>query len=100
MKVKELSPALGAEVTGIDLSVPLGDAIIDDLRAIWLKHQMIVIRGQDLTPAQQLAFAKALGEPDIYPFLTGLDGFPMITEVLKKEDERVNFGGVWHSDTT
>ena len=100
MKVKALSPALGAEVTGIDLSVPLDDAIIDDLRAIWLKHQMIVIRGQDLTPAQQLAFAKALGEPDIYPFLTGLDGFPMITEVLKKEDERVNFGGVWHSDTT
>ena len=74
-EVKALSPALGAEVTGIDLSVPLGDAIIDDLRAIWLKHQMIVIRGQDLTPAQQLAFAKALGEPDIYPFLTGLDGF-------------------------
>ena len=100
MKVKALSPALGAEVTGIDLSVPLGEAIIDDLRAIWLKHQMIVIRGQDLTPAQQLAFAEALGEPDIYPFLTGLDGFPMITEVLKKEDERVNFGGVWHSDTT
>ena len=100
MKVKALSPALGAEVTGIDLSVPLDDAIIDDLRAIWLKHQMIVIRGQDLTPAQQLAFAKALGEPDIYPFLKGLDGFPMITEVLKKEDERVNFGGVWHSDTT
>ncbi len=100
MKVKALSQALGAEVTGIDLSVPLDDAIIDDLRAIWLKHQMIVIRGQDLTPAQQLAFAKALGEPDIYPFLKGLDGFPMITEVLKKEDESVNFGGVWHSDTT
>ena len=100
MKVRALSSALGAEVTGIDLSVPLDDAIIDDLRAIWLEHQMIVIRGQDLTPAQQLAFAKALGEPDIYPFLTGLDGFPMITEVLKKEDERVNFGGVWHSDTT
>ena len=100
MKVKALSPALGAEVTGIDLSVPLDAAIIDDLGAIWLEHQMIVIRGQDLTPAQQLAFAKALGEPDIYPFLTGLDGFPMITEVLKKEDEKVNFGGVWHSDTT
>ena len=94
MKVKALSPALGAEVTGIDLSGPLDDAKITDLRAIWLEHQMIVIRGQDLTPAQQLAFAKALGEPDIYPFLTGLDGFPMITEVLKKEDEKVNFGGV------
>ena len=100
MKVKALSPALGAEVIGVDLSVPLDDVMIDDLRAIWLEYQMIVIRGQDLTPAKQLAFAKALGEPDIYPFLTGLDGFPMITEVLKKEDEKVNFGGVWHSDTT
>ena len=100
MKVKALSPALGAEVFGIDLSLPLDDVMIDDLRAIWLEYQMIVIRGQDLTPAKQLAFAKALGEPDIYPFLTGLDGFPMITEVLKKEDETVNFGGFWHSDTT
>ena len=100
MKVRPLSPAMGAEVIGIDLSVPLDDAMVDDLRAVWLKYQMIVIRGQDLTPTQQLAFAKTLGEPDIYPFLTGLDGFPMITEVLKKEDEKVNFGGVWHSDTT
>ncbi len=100
MKVKALSPAMGAELTGVDLSMPLDDARIVELRAIWLEYHMIVIRGQDLTPVQQLAFAKALGEPDIYPFLTGLDGFPMITEVLKKEDERVNFGGVWHSDTT
>tara|TARA_Y100000991_G_scaffold205737_1_gene182275 strand:+ start:277 stop:1101 length:825 start_codon:yes stop_codon:yes gene_type:complete len=100
MKVRPLAPAMGAEVIGIDLSAPLEDAIIAELRNVWLEHQMIVIRGQDLTPAQQLAFAKAIGEPDIYPFLTGLEGFPMITEVLKKENETVNFGGVWHSDTT
>ena len=100
MKVRPLAPAMGAEVIGIDLSAPLEDTIIAELRNVWLEHQMIVIRGQDLTPAQQLAFAKAIGEPDIYPFLTGLDGFPMITEVLKKENETVNFGGVWHSDTT
>ena len=100
MKVKALSPTLGAEVFGIDLSLPLDDVMIDDLRALWLEYQIIVIRSQNLTPTKQLAFAKALGEPDIYPFLTGLEGFPMITEVLKKEDEKVNFGGVWHSDTT
>lgn len=100
MKVRALSPAMGAEVIGVDLGEPIDDSMIDDLRSIWLERQMIVIRGQDLTPAQQLAFATAIGEPDIYPFLTGLNGFPMITEVLKKEDETVNFGGVWHSDTT
>jgi len=100
MKVVALAPAMGAEVTGVDLSASIDKVFIDELRAVWLEHQMIVIRGQDITPAQQLAFAAAIGEPDIYPFLTGLDGFPMITEVLKKEDEKVNFGGIWHSDTT
>ena len=100
MKLKLLAPAMGAEITGVDLSAGLDKNLIDDLRSVWLEHQMIVIRGQDLTPAQQLGFARAFGQPDIYPFLTGLVGFPMITEVLKKENEKVNFGGVWHSDTT
>ena len=100
MKVSELAPARDAEVTNVDLSAAHDDGLIAELRAVWLEYKMIVIRGQDITPAQQLAFASAIGDPDIYPFLTGLDGFPMITEVLKKENEKVNFGGIWHSDTT
>ena len=100
MRVTALAPAVGAEIEGVNLAGNLDAGLIADIRAAWLEHQVVVIRGQDLTPAQQLAFATAIGEPDIYPFLTGLDGYPMITEVLKKEDEKVNFGGVWHSDTT
>ena len=100
MKVTALAPAMGAEVTNVDLSVAHDDGLIAELRSVWLEYQIIVIRGQNITPAQQLAFASAIGEPDIYPFLTGLDGFPMITEVLKKENEKINFGGIWHSDTT
>ena len=100
MKVTALAPTMGAEVTNVDLSAAHDYGLIAELRAVWLEYQMIVIRGQHITPAQQLAFASAIGEPDIYQFLTGLDGFPMITEVLKKENEKVNFGGIWHSDTT
>ena len=44
MKVKPLSPALGAEIIGIDLSVPLDDVMIEELRALWLEYQIIVIR--------------------------------------------------------
>ena len=107
MKVLALAHSMGAEITDIDLGSYINnetknfdECLINDIRSIWLKYQMIVIRRQCITPAQQLAFARGLGEPDIYPFLTGLKGFPMITEVLKKETESVNFGGVWHSDTT
>ena len=100
MKVTALAPAMGAVIEGVDLTALPDKVLIDEVRAIWLAHQVVVIRGQTLSPSQQLAFANAIGEPDIYPFLKGLEGFPMITEVLKKEDEKVNFGGVWHSDTT
>jgi len=107
MKVTPLAPSMGAEITEIDLAKHfdtsanrIDGAVIADIKAAWLEHQLIVIRQQDITPEQQLRFAESLGDPDIYPFLQGLDGFPMITEVLKKETETVNFGGVWHSDTT
>ena len=107
MKVTPLAPSMGAEITDIDLknyfdrsANRIDSAVMAEIKAAWLEHQLIVIRRQDITPEQQLRFAESLGDPDIYPFLQGLDGFPMITEVLKKETETVNFGGVWHSDTT
>jgi len=105
VKVTPLAPAMGAEITGLDLGGPdAGDAafpagLIADIRAVWLEHHMVVLRGQNLAPARQLELARAIGVPDIYPFLTGLEGFPEITSVLKRETETVNFGGVWHTDT-
>ena len=106
MKVTDLAPSMGAEITDIDLSKCFASAgcidptVIAEIRSVWLDYQLVVIRAQSITPEQQLCFSEAFGEPDIYPFLQGLEGFPMITEVLKKESEKVNFGGVWHSDTT
>ena len=100
MKVTALAPAMGAEITGLDLAK--GDfksGLIDDIRAVWLKYHLLVVRDQNLSPQRQLELARTIGEPDIYPFLEGLDGFPEITSVLKREDETINFGGVWHTDT-
>lgn len=100
VKVTPLAPAMGAEITGLVLGDTSFDSgVIDEIRAVWLHYHMVVLRGQDLPPQRQLELAQAIGEPDIYPFLDGLDGFPEITSVLKREDETVNFGGVWHTDT-
>jgi taurine dioxygenase len=41
-----------------------------------------------------------MGTPIEYPFVKALDGFTHIIEVKKLEHEKVNFGGIWHSDTT
>ena len=60
---------------------------------------MIFFRDQDLSPKQFLDFARCFGMPIEYPIVKGLDEFPEIIPVLKLEHERVNFGGIWHSDT-
>lgn len=100
MRIQPLSPSIGALIHGLDLSRPLAADQLAELRTVWLDRQVIIIREQDLSAEQYLAFARQLGTPDTYPFLDGLDGFPEITPVLKRETETVNFGGIWHSDTT
>ncbi len=47
-----------------------------------------------------MRFAQTMGEPIEYPFVKGLDGYPCVIEVKKLEHELINFGGIWHSDTT
>ena len=100
MEIQPLSPSIGSVLCGLDLSQPLSADTLAEVRAVWLDRQVIIIRGQALSSEHYLSFAKQLGSPDIYPFLDGLEGFPEITPVLKRETETVNFGGIWHSDTT
>lgn len=98
--VRKLSDALGAEISGIDLRRELSDAVVAGIRRVWLDHVVIFFREQQLTSAQYLAFAERFGVPVEYPFVKGLEGYPVITPVIKREHERLNFGGVWHADTT
>jgi taurine dioxygenase len=97
--IHPVSGALGAEVTGVDLSKPLDDQALGVLRRAWLEHLVLFFREQALTPAQFLAFGRRFGQTIEYPFVKGLDEYPDIIPVVKLEHERINFGGVWHSDT-
>jgi taurine dioxygenase len=99
MEIRRIAGALGAEIHGINLAAASDDAILA-IRKAWLEHLVVFFRGQDLTPAQFMGFARRIGRPIEYPFVRGIEGFPEIIEVKKLEHEKVNFGGVWHSDTT
>ena len=99
LKVEPIAGALGAEISGVDLSKDLSDDTVAEIRRAWLEHQVVFFRDQALPPAQFLAFAQRFGEPIEYPFVKGLDEAPKIIPVLKLETEKINFGGIWHSDT-
>jgi taurine dioxygenase len=99
-EIRPIAGALGAELHGVDLADDLSVATVQAIRQALLDHLVIFFRDQDLPPDRFLALARCFGRAIEYPFLKGIDGFPEIITVSKLPEETVNFGGVWHSDTT
>mgnify|MGYP003314163266 CR=1 FL=1 len=61
--IELLSPALGAEITGLDLRNNLGADTVQELRTAWLDNLVLLFRGQDLSEADEVRFAGYFGEP-------------------------------------
>ena len=99
LSVRPLPGALGAEIRGVDLAAPLAPATVQAIRETWLKYLVVFFRKQTLGARELAAFARLFGTPMPYPMVQGLPEEPHVIEVLKREDETVNFGGLWHTDT-
>ncbi|MGE0800842.1 MAG: TauD/TfdA dioxygenase family protein [Lautropia sp.] len=63
LDARPLTPTLGYELRGLDLTKPLDPAVRQSLHDLWLEAAVLVIRGQRLTPAEFEAFSRQLGEP-------------------------------------
>ncbi len=99
ISVEPVAGSLGAEISGVDLA-RVDDETVVEIRRAWLRHLVVFFREQDLGPDEFLAFARRIGEPVEYPFVAGIEGYPEIIAVAKLPHETINFGGIWHSDTT
>ncbi|MGE5201434.1 MAG: TauD/TfdA dioxygenase family protein [Acidobacteriota bacterium] len=100
IEVRPIAGALGAEIVGVDLHEELDAGTVALLRHALLDHLVIFFHDQLLSLDAFIGLARKFGTPVEYPFVKGLPGYPEIIEVAKLEHERVNFGGIWHSDTT
>lgn len=100
MKVKALTPSIGAEISEIDISKTLSSDEILEIKNAFLKHLVIFFRNQKLTPQSLVRFASSFGRVGRYPFVKGMDACPEVVEVKKNKNEKINFGGLWHTDTS
>lgn len=98
LNIRRMAGALGAEISGVDLSKPLSDDTVAAIRGALTRHQVIFFRDQDLTPAQQVAFGRRFGPLNIHPYVAGMAGQPEVMEIIKEPSDKINFGGGWHSD--
>jgi taurine dioxygenase len=103
LSVHRIAGSLGAEIHDVDIhpsSLAENPGIVKEIREAFLEHQVIFFRDKHLSPKEYLTFASSFGKPIEYPFVKGIEGFPEIIQVLKQEHETINFGGIWHSDTS
>lgn len=57
--------AVGAEVRGVDLSVPVSEEVAEALRDAWSRHLVLLFRDQQMTPEQYLRAASIFGTPQV-----------------------------------
>jgi taurine dioxygenase len=101
LSVRRLTPSIGAEIEGIDLSAPLTDGQFRQIRDALLEHLVIFFRDQKLTPDQHKALGRRFGRLHIHPAPLGvLDGHPEIVVIKADEGSRRIAGDQWHSDVS
>lgn len=106
MQINPMTPILGAEVLGVDLSQPIDGATFGAINDALVKHSVIVIRDQDLSPEALIDFSRRFGPLMVHVLKEALlDGHPEIYKLsnVKKNGQaqgRANAGQYWHSDLT
>ena len=99
MDIKLLSGALGAEITGIDLK----DASAENFKKVnklLLEHKVIFFRNQNITPEEQLTLGKHFGPLEKHVYVKGREKYPEIVRIIKKPNEKNQWGENWHSDVS
>ena len=97
--VSPLSPRIGAEIDGVDLSRGLPDETVTEIRQALLTYKVIFFRDQDLTQEQHIAFARRFGDLEVHPMTPADQPNPEVFHLTARPG--VGRGAnVWHSDVT
>lgn len=105
IEIQPVGYAVGAKVTGVDLSKPLNPDVLRQIKGAWTQHLVLLFPGQQLDPATLIAFTRHFGELDNYdsqPFnrLPGYDQVMLLSN--KPVDGKLPAGAYngqnWHTD--
>jgi taurine dioxygenase len=100
ISVDKLTPVIGAEIGGIDLSTPLSNRQQDELHRALAENLVIFFRDQKLDHEQHKAFGRLFGELHIHPAAPHVDGHPELLKIYADKDSPRANGESWHSDVS
>ncbi len=96
-----LTGSFGAEVKGVDLAEPINEKALQVLKEAWIRYQVLFFRDQEITPDQQIGFARRFGELTTQGYMPKLDGndYVWVQEYPALFSRGVN-DITWHADST
>ena len=99
LTILPMTPTIGAEIEGIDLTRPLAASTVSALRQALLDWKVLFFRDQDITTEQHLAFARNFGDLEVHPFAPHKPDYPEVLAITHNEKNRGK-ENTWHSDVT
>ena len=99
IRVDQLTPMIGGEVSGVHLA-DATDAQMEEIHQAFLDRLVLVFRDQALTREQQKAFGRYFGDLHLHPAKTnlGVPGDPEIFDINITSETKVANGESWHTD--
>ncbi|EGT5762349.1 taurine dioxygenase [Cronobacter sakazakii] len=97
--ITPLGPYIGALVSDINLARPLSDSQFEQLYHALIRHQVLFVRDQPITPPQQRALAMRFGDLHIHPVYPHAEGVEEII-VLDTHNDNPPDNDNWHTDVT
>jgi len=97
IQAKRLTPHIGAEISGIDLTKPLDERQVRDIRQALLDHLVIFFREQPIDVATLKAFGQHFGKLHIHQ-LKGMEGHPEVRPLHADANSKHVAGEDWHTD--
>ena len=98
--VDKLTPIIGGEIGGVDLSKPLGNRTFDEIHRALAENLVIFFRDQHLTEDQHLAFGRLFGELHLHPAAPHAPGKPELMIIHADKDSPRANGEGWHTDVS
>lgn len=96
--IDRLSGALGAVVTGFDLTSALTPGERDGVLELLDRHHVVAFEEQGLDLDRLEALTDELGGRDLTPYIDPVPGRPHVIRVLKEPGDELNFANAWHTD--
>jgi taurine dioxygenase len=100
VRVRPINGFIGAEIEGVDLRRPLTPAQFKIVHDALVRYEVIVMRDQDITVDQQMAFGALFGELSIHPFSPNLPDKPEVIILDYSQDNPPALTDIWHADET